>query len=495
MKKFVALLFLFVISFGLVGCSTKTEKELKKISKNINEYNMEITLEDNVLSVVQSTKYINKSDDVLNDLRMHVYPRSFREDAKNSPVGRLYADKAYPNGKSYCDFVISSIVVEDEEKSVYYGGDDEDILEISLNQGLYPDDKIEIDIEYHMTLPNINHRFGYGDNTYNIANFYPIMCVYEDGWCIESYNSNGDPFYSDLANYYIHFTANSNMKMATSGNILSTNSNGDKNTYNIKATAVRDYACVLSDKFEMISGKSENGCEVKYYYYDDIDAEANLQASIDSINTFSKLFCEYPYSTFSVVKSNFIHGGMEYPTLVYISDAVSEPTDFKNVIIHETAHQWWYGLIGSNAFRYGWLDEGLTDFSTALFYKHNPSYNVKFDDIIKNTTNSYVTFVDLYTKVLGSVNTDMRRAVNEFSTEPEYVYVSYVKGALLYNTLYETFGEEKFLKILQTYLKEYKFKNVNPDHFIGMVEQVTMKDMTGFFKSWLDGEVEIKAIG
>ena len=205
MKKFVALLFLFVISFGLVGCSTKTEKELKKISKNINEYNMEITLEDNVLSVVQSTKYINKSDDVLNDLRMHVYPRSFREDAKNSPVGRLYADKAYPNGKSYCDFVISSIVVEDEEKSVYYGGDDEDILEISLNEGLYPDDKIEINIEYHMTLPNINHRFGYGDNTYNIANFYPIMCVY---------NSLQDHYRKDH-HYYYNFLYTSHLHIHT----------------------------------------------------------------------------------------------------------------------------------------------------------------------------------------------------------------------------------------------------------------------------------------
>lgn len=494
MKKFVALLFLFVISFGFAGCTRSVEKELKNASKNINEYTMDIKLEDNVLTVSQNTKYINKSNDVLDKLCMHVYPRNFREGAKNSPVGRLYSDKAYPNGKSYSEFVISSLIVEDEEKNVYYGGDDEDILEIALNNELYPDDTIEINIKYHMTLPNINHRFGYGDNTYNIANFYPIMCVYDNGWCVESYNSNGDPFYSDLANYSIELSADKKMKVATSGVIVSENSDNQNNIYKIKANAVRDYACVLSEKFEVKSAYSESGCEVKYYYYDDLDADANLKAGVDSINTFSKLFCEYPYSTFSIVKTNFIHGGMEYPTLVYISDSVSEPADYKNVIVHETAHQWWYGLVGSNAFRYGWLDEGLTDFSTALFYKYNPEYNINFDDIIKNTTNSYVTFVDLYTKVLGSVNTDMRRAVNEYSTEPEYVYVSYVKGALLYNSLYETFGEEKFLKVLKEYVKEYKFKNVSPDHFIGTSEKVLMRDMTGFFDSWLDGEVEIKAI-
>ena len=493
MKKFVVLLFLCVFSFSIVGCASKSEKELKRASKNINEYNMEIKLEGNQLSVVQTTKYINKSDDVLNQLCMHVYPRSFREDAKNSPVGRLYVDKAYPNGRSYCDFVVSSLVVENEEKQVYFGGEDEDILEISLNKGLYPDDDILIKIKYSMTLPNINHRFGYGDSTYNIANFYPIMCVYENGWCKESYNSNGDPFYSDLANYNVEFIANKNMKMATSGDFVSIKSNNNTNTYKVKARAIRDYACVLSDKFEVIESKAGD-VKIKYYYYDDINAEDNLQTGVDAINTFSRLFGQYPYSTFSIVKTNFIHGGMEYPNLVYISDAVSDLADYKNVIIHETAHQWWYGLVGSNAFRHGWLDEGLTDFSTALFYKHNPDYNVKFDDIIKNTTNSYVTFVDLYTKVLGSVNTDMKRAVDEFDTEPEYVYVSYVKGALLYNTIYETFGEEKFLKIMKRYLSEYKYQNVKPEHFVGIVEKVTMKDMESFFSSWIEGNVEIKAI-
>lgn len=494
-KKIVALLFLFLcVPMMFVGCSTKNEKEIKKASKNINQYDINMTLSDHHLDITQTTTYINKSDDVLDKLYLHLYPQSFRRDAVNSPVGKLYTKKAYPNGESYCDFTISKILVNNNEHGVYYTGSDDDILQLSLDEGLYPDDKITLYFEYNMELPNVLHRFGYGDNTINIANFYPIMCVYENGeWILDGYNSNGDPFYSDLANYNVEITANSNYILATTGEILSKTSSNDNTIHKVCAKAVRDFACVLSTKFETVSEKVGD-TTITYYYYDDPTPRDSLKAGVDAITTFSEKFGEYPYKTFSIVKTNFIHGGMEYPTLVYISDAVEDVDDYKNVIIHETAHQWWYGLVGSNAFRCGWIDEGLTDFSTALFYKYNDDYNISFDEVMKNTTNSYVTFVELYTRVLGDVDTSMLRRVDEYSTEPEYVYIAYVKGALLFNDLYEMLGEAKFLKVLQNYFDMYKFQNVSYQNFIGVVEIVTKTDMESYFNSWLNGEVVIKSI-
>ena len=45
-------------------------------------------------------------------------------------------------------------------------------------------------------------------------------------------------------------------------------------------------------------------------------------------------------------------------------------------------HQWWYGVVGNDQYNNAWLDEGLTDYSTALFYEFNPQYEVKINDII-----------------------------------------------------------------------------------------------------------------
>ena len=186
---------------------------------------------------------------------------------------------------------------------------------------------------------------------------------------------------------------------------------------------------------------------------------------------------------------------MEYPNLVIISDSIGDYNDYVNVIVHETAHQWWYGLVGNNEFDYGWLDEGLTDYSTALFYKFNEDYGVDFAEIIKNTTNSYVNFVEVYTKVLGGVDTTMNRPLNAYNTEPEYVYMAYVKGALLFDSLRENVGEEKFLTVLKKYFENYRFKNATPDDLVGVFEKYLGYEMKGFFDSWINGKVVVKRVG
>jgi len=493
MKK-IATLFLFVLSctFIFSACQTKLEKEIKKESKNLSNYTMELEYNNYALKGKQSLDYINSSDTYFDKAYMHLYANNFGKDAKNAPVSALNKSKAYPNGFSEGHIMINKLSVEGVEQNVVLSGDDFDILEISLNS-LAPNDRVNIDIEYEVVIPNCLHRFGYGDNTINIANFYPVMAVYDGEWNLDPYDSNGDPFYSDMANYNVTISAPSDLVMANTGLVKDSSVLDGVTTYNIEAKAVRDFAFVLSNKFSVATETYEN-VEIKYYYYEDENFAQNLQAAVDSIKTFNKLFGAYPYSTYSVVKANFIHGGMEFPNLVIISDDVSDINDYINVIIHETAHQWWYGLVGNNEYDYGWLDEGLTDYSTALFYKFNPSYGIEFEDIIKNTTNSYVNFVEVYTKVLGSVDTTMTRNLGEYDTEPEYVYMAYVKGALLFESLRENVGEDKFLTIMQRYFNQYKYKNATPDDLIGVFEKYLGCEMKGFFDSWLNGKVVIKRV-
>lgn len=53
-----------------------------------------------------------------------------------------------------------------------------------------------------------------------------------------------------------------------------------------------------------------------------------------------------------------IAGGLEYPTLVY------QPAARANAA-HETAHQWFYSLVGNDQARDPWLDEGLATWPEA----------------------------------------------------------------------------------------------------------------------------------
>ena len=490
-KLLLVLLIPFLVLVG--GCKENT---INKVSKDLNTYTMDITYnDDHTLNVNQTLDYKNNTENTLDEIKFHLYPRSFREDSNCSVVSTLNHSKCYYNGKSFGNLEVSSLSVNNNPSSIYIGGYDEDILEVKLDEDLEPNDKCKITITYTVTIPNINHRFGYGENAINLGNFYPVVCVYENGdFVTDSYHYNGDPFYSEVANYNVKITANSNLKLATTGNVDNTQNNDtNTTTYSIEALAVRDFAFVLSDKFNIVSDKIEDTV-VNYYYYNNQYPNECLKAGMDSISTFNRLFGKYPYNVINIVETNFVHGGMEYPNLVMISDAVDIQSDYINVIVHEVAHQWWYGLVGNNEVDFGWLDEGLTEYSTLLFYEENPTYNVDTKTLIKNTTNSFATFVDVYTKVFGSVDTSMNRALNEYNNENEYVYIAYVKGMLLFDSLREVMGNDKFISALQYYFKCNEFKISTPEKLIDAFEKSSGQKLTELFESWINGKVKIIAI-
>lgn len=480
-----------VLCCCLLPLSSCAGSSLADIGENLSTYTINLTFDDGSKTLLgtQKVEYVNNCDTTLDCVEFNLYPNAFRQGATYSPVALRYFDTAYPNGFSQGKIDILSVSVNGSSVETKVEGTDENILNVPLADELYPDDSVDIEMTFEVLLPNCLHRFGYGDNTYNFGNFYPVACVYENGeFYEENYGCNGDPFYSDMANYEVSLSFDDDFVLATSGEKTSEKIENGQKTVCVSADVVRDFAFVLSRKFSVLSAKAGE-TTVYYYYYDDENAERSLQTALNAIQTFSDLFGEYPYKTFSVAKTNFIHGGMEYPNLVYISDAVESTSDYLNVIVHETAHQWWYNMVGSNACEYAWLDEGLTEFSTLMFYRYNDGYDVNEQESLNASLSSYILFSEIYKSVYGDFDSTMTRNVNDFSGDMAYTYVTYVKGVLFFDNLEETVGKKNFLKALKLYFKQNKYKNATPDDLISAFEVVTKRNLEGFFSSWVDGKV------
>lgn len=491
MKKFLIILLSVLSVSTLCGCSKKDD--INKLSTNLTcyEINIELDTEQMSMNVCQTIDYINNTDEILKTLKLHLYPQFFEEGATHNIISNTKLNTTYPNGMSYADFDISRVLVEDQDTTIQYECDYDSILVINLEHSLLPDDNITITIEYNIDLPNCHHRFGYGDNTINLANFYPILCVYEDdGYNTSPYHMNGDPFYSDMANYLVNITLNNQYIVAGSGEKAVTHIDDHTKKVTFSANLIRDFAMVISKDFSIIESEYKDTA-ISYYYYNDNNAEKSLQSAVDSIETFSNLFGEYPYSTYSVVQCDFVHGGMEYPNLVMISDDIDDQNEYMNVIVHETVHQWWYGMVGNNEYLYPWLDEALTEYSTLLFYDHTDGYEYSHQMMLDANKSNYTLFITVYQDVLGSIDTSMR-AVDQYSTEPEYTYCTYVKGVLMYESLYQLIGERDFLDGLNIYFEENKYQNTNPNDLISAFESSSKQDLENFFDSWISGKVVIR---
>ena len=99
-------------------------------------------------------------------------------------------------------------------------------------------------------------------------------------------------------------------------------------------------------------------------------ADRHFQAARAALRYFGEWFGAYPYPNLTIVDPAWQSGagGMEYPTLITAGTSwlaprgVAEPED---VVVHETGHQFWYGVVATNETEHAWMDEGLTTYSTA----------------------------------------------------------------------------------------------------------------------------------
>ncbi len=489
-KSFLRVVALLCVSFVLAACGGQSDF-ITETSKNLSAYEIsaEFDAESVTLDAVQKLTYKNNTGRELNEIKFHLYPNAFRQDATIKPVAKQDETNAYPYGKSWGRIDVTIVKENGNPADFGIGGDDNNILTVSLSDTLFEGESTVIEISFIDYLPKCAHRYGYTDNNYSFGNWYPVVCAVVDGeWVTNPYYSNGDPFCSDMANYDVKVSYPKNLKIASTGN-FTVSTSGDVSTMTANAVTVRDFAFVLSNKFNSVGGNVGN-TYVQYFYFDDDNAKANLQVALDAVATFNDMIGEYPYASLCVVQTDFVYGGMEYPNLVYIASNLDATTQ-KQVIVHEIAHQWWYNLVGNDQVANAWMDEGLTEYTTALFFKANEQYKeeISYDNMIKTVQRNYNMFVDILSAISAKVDTTMTRATNEYGTEQEYVCMTYTKGLLMFENLAYSIGQSKFEKCLKRYYKDCRGTIATPQNMIDCFEKASGITLSQFFSNWLDGKV------
>lgn len=488
MKKIAiisALIMLTACVIFIVGCAPE-EEEAKLSSYQINAV---LDTENMTVAAEETVKYVNNNEVTLDSVYFHLYPAAYREGARFSPVETRYHEEAYPNGMSYGGIEINSVSVNGETAVYEIGGQDEDILIVNT-AALEPTDEVEIKIGFDLTIPQIRHRFGYLNNVVNLGNWYPVAAIYENGgWRTDPYYSVGDPFYSEVADYNVSITTPAGWIISGPGTVSASIDGGETTTV-FNAEKVRDFAMVAGENMFMDEAKAGD-VTLRYYYVSDPKAEYRMKLIKDSLNTFNDLFGAYPYAQLSVVQTNFQQGGMEYPQIVYISNALNESL-YDEAIIHEIAHQWWYGVVGNDEINSAWMDEGLTEYSTSVFYEKNPSYGVDFDDRIADAMKGYVLFNEVY-EVQIAGDTSMNRPLNEYFSSIDYAYHTYVKGELMFDSVRHLIGDEPFFTALRTYYSGHMYKIAKPDDMIAEFEKASKMNLKTLFTNWLEGNVGLYA--
>lgn len=327
-------------------------------------------------------------------------------------------------------------------------------LTIQLPQPVQYGRGIEINFSYELNLQEIPpptdesrpQPYGYTSRQTNLVDWYPILPPYRqgEGWLAHDPGYFGEHQVYQSADYQVEievlgsFSAEHPLVIAASA--LAEN---DRNPYRYEIQNARNFAWSASDVYTVATAHV-GGVTLRSYAFPfsgDGD-KAALQNAKDAIRLYSKLFGPYPQHSLSIIEADFLDG-MEYEGMFFLSRGFynlydGTPDGYLTAIaVHETAHQWWYGLVGNDQALEPWLDEALCTYSEKLFYEYT------YPELLSWWWDFRVN----YYQPTGFIN----GSIYDYSSFLSYRNAVYLRGAQFLEALRQKVGDKAFFAFLQDY--------------------------------------------
>ncbi|MCY4400624.1 MAG: M1 family metallopeptidase [Gemmatimonadetes bacterium] len=202
--------------------------------------------------------------------------------------------------------------------------------------------------------------------------------------------------------------------------------------------------------------------------------------TMDVLHFYDEYVGPFAYQKLANITSPATGGGMEAATaLMYGENSVTgeRSVRWRNVIIHEIAHQWFGNAVTESQWDDVWLSEGFATYFTLLFREH--AYGR--DDFVAGLREAADRVWRWYDenpnyRIVHDGLDDMSRVTS---------VATYQKGAWVLHMLRERLGDEAFWEGIRAYYARHFNGTATTDDFMHTMEEVSGDDLQQFFDQWL----------
>ncbi len=251
------------------------------------------------------------------------------------------------------------------------------VMTIPLADPLPPGDSVLVEAGLAVTVP-IDEGGKYGtflldEGILALAHALPLIAVYDDeGWNTEIAPPSGDSVYSEAGFFLVRLSAAPELTLVTSGSLVATEMTADGAQAGMYAAGpARDFYIATSADLALL--QAEVGETTINSYAPARFGERSqmvLDAAVSSMRVFEDLYGAYPYTEMDLVSTRTLALGVEYPGAIamamghYDPDAGFDDPTILSTVVHEVAHQWFYGTVGNDQLDEPWLDEAMAQYAT-----------------------------------------------------------------------------------------------------------------------------------
>jgi aminopeptidase N len=211
-----------------------------------------------------------------------------------------------------------------------------------------------------------------------------------------------------------------------------------------------------------------------------------------ALDFFSDRIGPYAYERLGQVVANGVGGGMESASSIFYGDdsaRAPQTARWRNVIVHEIAHQWWGNAVTEGDWDDVWLSEGFATYFTHLFVGHAYGRDemvagLQADrDVIREFDRTHPDY-----RVVHDNLADMSQVTTGAGT--------YRKGGWTLHMLRGLVGDDAFWSGIRSYYREHRDGNARTADFRRAMEQASGRELGWFFDQWLThgGMLKVRAL-
>lgn len=428
-------------------------------SGNENQYDIHLKMDEDGNFQVETTVDIkNTSEDTWQELIFYFIPNIFTRESSEQLGNSMDAPATLK---------IHDVLVGNDSSEFTLN---KDTLKIPLDAPVQPGDHITVDFSYQFTLPLGGLRFTKMNDNYHLAQFYPMLATYQDHkWNKEEYRFRGETYHTGFNDFKVSYD------IPEGYTFVSTSEDESYPSQRIGTFNVKDvkeiFIAILKDPF--VVEKQAGDINIRVFGFEEkgeLYKEISETAS-DSLQYFQEILGPYPFTQLDIVLDG---PGMEYPGIVTagLRYGVTVPNEsVKNMVVHEIAHQWFYGMINNDPYHEAWLDEGFITFAQNLFNYSQSDVKIPYDTMLDD--------INLIQDATLPVNLPLDKYKNN-----SHIYSK--ANTMLWLLFKDRGGIEEAEKFIKTYYDFYNYKEVDTEEFMRFARYYFNLEDDSELATWLE---------
>ncbi|MEU7076010.1 M1 family metallopeptidase [Streptomyces narbonensis] len=339
-------------------------------------------------------------------------------------------------------------------------------LRIALPAPLPYGARASVSFDVAITVPDRVHRFGRDGAHRYLGNALPLLSVRDaQGRHLDPDVGFGESFYTLAGDFRVVLDHPEALVVPATGTTTRRAGAPGRTVSTSVARGVRDFVWAAGP-FRSKSVTTPGGVRLNAYWTASTPAEGialDLRNAVASVDEFGKRFGRYPYGELDLVMSDTLDdfGNMEFPGLVLLW---TEPEG--SAVVHEIAHQWFYGIVGKDQFAAPWLDESFAQYATELYYG-DPTATCWEDQ-------------GMWPSETAALTRSMAYYADGHRTE--FFRVVYPRGACALHDLERELGGPAMASMLRGYVRDHWLGVATTAAFKRAAQAATAKDLGPFWR-------------